>query len=99
MINLLLNAIQAANQGGVVACSIDADPGALRISVENDGKLLTTEQMTHLFEPFSPVSEDGHGLGLWVTYQIVQQLGGEITVDRDHGRMHFAARLPYRENT
>lgn len=94
LINLLLNAIHAAMLQGQIACHVTADGGRLRISVTNDGKLLTAEEMGHLFEPFSPLSEGGHGLGLWVSYQIVHQLGGDIVASRNNGQMHFAVELP-----
>jgi len=68
----------------------------LRIAVSNDGKLMSAEQMRHLFEPFSPLSEEGHGLGLWVSYQIVHQLGGNITAARNDDRMLFVAEFPAR---
>jgi signal transduction histidine kinase len=55
--------------------------------------------MSHLFEPFSPLSKSGHGLGLWVTYQIVQQLGGDIWVEQDHENIVFSVSLPFVENT
>lgn len=93
LINLLLNAIHAATAQGQVACHVRAD-SHLRIAVANDGKLLSPEEMGHLFEPFSPLSEDGHGLGLWVSYQVVHQLGGEIVAFRRNGKMHFAVDLP-----
>jgi signal transduction histidine kinase len=94
LINLLLNAIHAAMLQGQIACHVTADGARLRISVTNDGKLLTAEEMGHLFEPFSPLSEGGHGLGLWVSYQIVHQLGGDIVASRNDGQMHFAVELP-----
>jgi signal transduction histidine kinase len=94
LINLLLNAVRAAGQQGQVSCHIRIVDGELRISVTNDGKILSAEQMRHLFEPFSPLSEDGHGLGLWVSYQITHQLDGEISASRDAGRMQFDVRLP-----
>jgi two-component system, NtrC family, sensor kinase len=94
LINLLLNAVHATGQQGQVSCHIRIADGAMRISVTNDGKILSAEQMSHLFEPFSPLSEDGHGLGLWVSYQIAHQLDGEITASRDTGRMQFDVRLP-----
>lgn len=97
LINLLLNAIQAADHRVRVACVLEQSPASLRLTVENDGKLLTPEQMPHLFEPFSPLSKSGHGLGLWVTYQIVQQLGGHIAVDRKDERMSFSVWLPLGE--
>jgi two-component system NtrC family sensor kinase len=97
LINLLLNAVQAAAQQGEVVCHVGVAGGFLRISVANDGRLLSADEMTHMFEPFSPLSEDGHGLGLWVTYQIVHQLGGEVTASRIEGRMNFVVTLPIGE--
>ena len=94
LINLLLNAVRAAAQQGQVSCRLHIVDRALHISVANDGKILSAEQMSHLFEPFSPLSEDGHGLGLWVSYQIAHQLDGEISASKNAGRMRFDVRLP-----
>ncbi len=98
LINLLLNAIQAAQHKGMVNCSFDVNDGELHMSIENDGKQLTREQTAHLYEPFSPVSEKGHGLGLWVSYQIVQQLGGRIKLDGTSGHVRFTVTLPFSES-
>jgi len=95
LINLLLNAVQATNQKGVVVCSIEEQGDALQMRVENDGEQLTKEQMAHLFEPFSPLSKRGHGLGLWVTYQIVQQLGGDIVLKQGDANVSFIVTLPF----
>jgi len=95
LINLLLNAIHAANEQGQVICSVEEQGAVLRLSVENDGAQLSTDQISHLFEPFSPLSKSGHGLGLWVTYQIVQQLGGTITVEQPQDNVRFSVSLPF----
>ena len=97
LINLLLNAVRAANTDGVVACHLAQTGNKFSVSIANDGRLLTAEEMTHLFEPFSPLSEDGHGLGLWVCYQIVHQLGGSITAQCKDQRMCFDVELPTAE--
>ena len=97
LINLLLNAIQAAAEGGHVSMQANMDGGNLRILVENDGKMLTPERMGTLFEPFSRFSEQGTGLGLWIIYQIVQQLKGSITAGIDAGITHFVVLLPLTE--
>lgn len=97
LINLLLNAVEAAEQEGNISCSVQVAGGNLHISVENDGKTLSEQQMTHLFEPFSPLSESGHGLGLWVTYQIAHQLGGHIAANNDDGCMRFSVDIPFGE--
>jgi signal transduction histidine kinase len=94
IINLLLNAIQAANERGHVGCAMVLQDGLLALDVTNDGRKLTPEQRDRLFEPFMPSDANGHGLGLWVTYQIVQQLGGQISVDCATGITRFSVRLP-----
>lgn len=96
LINLLMNAVKAASQQGEVACDIGIENGQLRISITNNGKMLSPEQISHLFEPFSTLSEGGHGLGLWVTYQIVNQLGGHILVKREADEhMNFTVTIPF----
>jgi signal transduction histidine kinase len=97
LINLLLNAIRAADADGEVACHLGQDGQHLTISITNDGKILTADEMKHLFEPFSPLSEGGHGLGLWVCYQIVRQLGGSIGAMRKDRKMRFDVELPLGE--
>jgi len=97
LINLLLNAVQAAAEGGHVSLWLgrkdDAD-SCLSIVVRNDGTLLSDEQLAHLFEPFASTRAGGHGLGLWVTYQIVTQLDGRISARNIDGEVEFVVNLP-----
>jgi signal transduction histidine kinase len=92
--NLLLNAVQAANQSGVVWCEIEVAGNELRFEVGNDGCQITEAQRDHIFEPFMTYRESGHGLGLWVTYQIMQKLGGRIIVAGDDGITRFGVHIP-----
>lgn len=94
LINLLLNAIHAAPAHGRVTCSVQPQPGALRIEVGNDGAHIPEDKLRYLFEPFSVLSRDGNGLGLWVIYQIVQQLRGTIDVRSQPGATTFHVTLP-----
>lgn len=94
LINLMLNAVQAAPAQGSVSCRVARDEAALRLQVRNDGDYIPQERMEHLFEPFSSQREDGHGLGLWVTYQIVHQLGGEIVAESVPEETRFTVTLP-----
>lgn len=97
LINLLLNAVQAARPGGFVSCITGVRDGSLQIRVANDGSPIPADKLQYLFEPFSVLSGDGHGLGLWVTYQIVQQLGGRIDVRSDAKETVFSVLLPLSE--
>jgi signal transduction histidine kinase len=98
LINLLLNAVQASAPGGEVSVAITIDGTTLSMVVINGGQILTDTQSAHLFEPFANADERGHGLGLWVCYQIVRQLGGDIAVESEmregHGRTSFTVTLP-----
>ncbi|MFN3785309.1 MAG: sensor histidine kinase, partial [Thiothrix sp.] len=83
LFNLLLNALQATPAGGNVTVRATTDEYLLTFSVTNEGEPIPPERMTRLFEPFVTGRAEGHGLGLWVSYQIVQQLHGRINVTSD----------------
>jgi signal transduction histidine kinase len=94
LINLSLNAVQATPAGGAVHCRIHSGEGRLAIEVDNEGETIPAERLRHLFEPFVHHNPAGHGLGLWVTYQIIQQLQGRIDVESQAGCTRFTVLLP-----
>ncbi len=94
LINLTLNAIEAAPPQGCVCVDVRSGGAELAIDVRNDGAPLSEGELLHLFEPFLSTKESGHGLGLWVTYQMVQQMGGRIAASNEAGRVRFTVRLP-----
>jgi signal transduction histidine kinase len=94
LINLMLNAVQAVGERGNVSCRVYRDSRDLHIVVANDGAHISAETIGYLFEPFAAERAAGHGLGLWVTYQIVTQLGGDIAVASEPGETRFHVLLP-----
>jgi signal transduction histidine kinase len=98
LINLLLNAVHAVGQDGRVQCRTELRGERLCIAVGNDGEHIPADKLQYLFEPFSLLSREGHGLGLWVTYQIVQQLGGSIRARSEPGRTVFSVELPLKRS-
>ena len=97
LINLLLNAIRAAASGGEVSVRLSYDGGRLALEVANDGAHISESQRDRLFEPFADTEGRGNGLGLWVTYQLVEQLRGEIVVTSRPGDTRFHVTLPVAE--
>ena len=95
LLNLLLNAVTAAEEGGGVRLVVESAEKQLSLAVTNDGDYIPQERMDTLFEPFATTSERGNGLGLWIVYQIVQQLGGEIEVESLPGYTTFKVEIPY----
>ena len=91
MINLLSNAIKYNRAGGtvIVQCG-SSDEGRVRVSVKDNGAGLTPEQLAQLFQPFNRLgqeasSEEGTGIGLVVTKQLVELMGGVIGVESSVG--------------
>jgi signal transduction histidine kinase len=99
VLNLLLNAAAAVENGGAVTCNARADNETLRICVTNTGERIQPAQMERLFEPFASSaapSSNRRGLGLWVSYQIVKQLGGVIKVANEIHGTSVDVELPQR---
>ena len=94
LINLLLNAIAAAGHGGQVAVRALTSETHFVLVVENTGQPLLPEQLTRLFEPFTSFSDSGNGLGLWICYQIVTQLGGTIGAESSKEITRFTTIIP-----
>jgi signal transduction histidine kinase len=87
-LNLLLNAIQAMEQGGklkVSAAVRNHSPGGksgsfLEISFQDTGKGIPEDMQARIFEPFFSTKEEGIGLGLPIAQRIVEEHGGQISV-------------------
>jgi two-component system NtrC family sensor kinase len=102
-LNVLMNAIQACQSGGVVEVRTRQDDsataGGVRVEVQDSGCGIKAEHLAHIFDPFfttKPVGQ-GTGLGLSVSYGIIRDHGGSIEVDSEVGRgTLFRIRLPSR---
>nr|MBL8410202.1 cache domain-containing protein [Dechloromonas sp.] len=92
LINLLVNAIQAMPDGGVLRLAAEdwdeADmPVGLRIVVCDSGPGISDEDRRRLFQPFFTARKaNGNGLGLWVSQSLVERYGGRISVDSTPGK-------------
>ena len=88
-LNLFLNAIQAMPQGGSLRVRAHrADDNTLEVEVADTGTGIPQEHLGEIFDPFYTSKEvgEGTGLGLFVTYAIIEQHHGEITVRSEVGQ-------------
>jgi len=88
-LNLFLNAIQAMPEGGRLSVSARVENGeSVRVDVADTGCGIPKECVDRIFEPFfttKPMGQ-GTGLGLSVSYGIIQEVGGRITVESESGK-------------
>lgn len=91
MINLLANAIKYNRDGGSVTIEcMKTGENRVRVSVTDTGGGLTPDQVTQLFQPFNRLgqaasTQEGTGIGLVVTKQLVELMGGVIGVSSNVG--------------
>ena len=92
LINLIVNAVQAMGEGGVLTLGSEdwIDDGATVgacLRVADTGSGIREDDLKHIFDPFFTTKKGrGTGLGLSISQTLVQRYGGRITVDSTPGR-------------
>ena len=100
LLNLYLNAIDSMESGGELKVEIFSD-GQRRnvvIQVSDTGRGISRENLSKIFEPYFTTKSTGTGLGLAIAHNIVEAMGGKITVvsDKEVGTT-FTVALPNSE--
>ena len=78
--NLARNAVQAMPTGGVLTVKTEVQDGAYRIVFADSGRGMTHADQQKIFQPFRTNFPSGTGLGMAISYRIVQEHGGNIEV-------------------
>lgn len=96
LVNLLLNAAQAMGGKGRIAIIGAKEASGVSLRVEDTGPGLSDEVRQKLFEPFFTTKQgQGTGLGLAVSRQLAEALGGKLTAEnRAEGGARFTVTLP-----
>jgi len=95
LLNLLLNAVQACDEGGVVRVEFANDEQTVSAKVTDTGKGIPPDILPNIFRPFFTTKGNGTGLGLSLARRIVEDHGGrlEATSELNHGSQ-FSLILP-----
>ena len=94
-LNLTQNAIQAMPDGGELVIASKRIPGQVEISFIDKGLGMPPEQIAKIFDPFFTTKDEGTGLGLSVSYRIIENHRGGIEVTSEVGAgTTFKVRLP-----
>jgi signal transduction histidine kinase len=96
--NIIVNALQAMAGSGTLTVTSRPDGTMVEIAIADTGPGIPREIRDKIFDPFFTTRASGSGLGLSVSYGIVQAHGGSITVENGNpGGACFRVRLPQRK--
>ncbi len=96
-LNIILNAGDAMKGKGTLTITSSGQNGSINVSFEDTGPGIPEGSLPHLFEPFFTTKDvgEGTGLGLSVSYGIMQRMGGEIrAANRPGGGSVFTVEIP-----
>ena len=85
-LNIINNAFASVNDGGHLDIKVrQEDKNSISITFADDGCGIPKEDINRIFEPFftTKTGQGGTGLGLSITYNLVQELGGKISVQSE----------------
>jgi two-component system, NtrC family, sensor histidine kinase HydH len=85
-LNILINAIQAQESGGIIEVLVTEEPEAHRVEISDQGDGIPEESLRKLFNPFFTTKERGTGLGLSIVKKIVEGHNGRITIQSAAGQ-------------
>lgn len=83
--NLTLNAKDAIGQHGIIQFYSYMEGDYVVIEVNDNGEGIPDDTVDTIFEPFVSTKEDGSGLGLYISYDIIQKYNGLIQVESEPG--------------
>ncbi|MHB8072925.1 two-component system sensor histidine kinase NtrB [Desulfosporosinus fructosivorans] len=95
ILNILINAIDAQGEGGVIQLERVSQAGFVGFSVSDEGSGISPDDLPYIYDPFFTTKETGTGLGLSVVHRILDQHGGKIvTTNRGERGVRVEIQLP-----
>ena len=99
LLNIILNGIDAMPRGGNIAFRTLIDNKYFKIYISDSGRGIAKGDLKHVFDPFFSTKDEGTGLGLSVTHQIIKNHKGIIEVQSEIGKgTTFILSLPLTQN-
>ena len=94
-LNLILNAVDATENGGQITISAKALNGVIRVQIADNGCGIAPADAKRLFEPYFTTKRHGTGLGLFVTRKLAEEHGGSVAFESNPGEgTNFWVQLP-----
>lgn len=85
-INIIKNAIEASEEGDLINVKIFQKEGNICVEIIDEGCGIERERLQRIGEPFFTMKEKGTGLGMTVSYKIIQNHNGSLHIDSELGK-------------
>jgi len=86
MLNVVLNAIEAMQDGGVLTLSSSLSHGVCRVDIADTGPGIPPDVLDKIFNLYFTTKDHGSGIGLAMSYRFVQVHNGRLTVFSEVGK-------------
>jgi signal transduction histidine kinase len=97
VLNLVLNALEAMPEGGVLSLQAEVEDENVRVLVRDSGPGIPPEIQDHIFHPYFSTKDRGTGIGLTLAEKLVRQHRGRLDFRTGPGGTSFAITLPVHE--
>jgi two-component system, sporulation sensor kinase E len=98
LFNIIKNSIQAIGNGGLLQIISSVQDDALELRIEDNGKGISSENLSRILDPYFTTRADGTGLGLLVVERILRNHGADFSIESGEGQgTAFIIRFPLRE--
>ncbi len=96
LLNLVINSLDAVNDNGRIRIETGLNNGSVFLSVEDNGKGMSSKEMENIFNPFYTTKTRGTGLGLAISKKIAREHGGDLFIQSLSGQgSKFTLLLPH----
>jgi signal transduction histidine kinase len=94
-INIISNGFEAMTEGGRFTISTEKEDKGIKIKISDNGVGIPEKDLQHIFEPYYTTREKGSGLGLPISYKIIQAHEGDLSAVSQSGKgTTFIIKLP-----
>jgi signal transduction histidine kinase len=85
LLNIVINGAQAMNHGGELSIHLSEDGRSALLKVQDHGEGIPEDIRPHIFDLYFTTKRDGSGIGLAMTYRILQLHNGQVDVESQLG--------------
>ena len=96
-LNLVINAIEStSDNSGLLEIALRSENRQTIVSFTDNGPVIPSTVLPHIFKPFYTTKSEGNGLGLWISHNLVRQHKGTLRVENVGGErgVRFTVTLP-----